>query len=71
MNYQKEVKFYGYCKYCKYMKRGEGDEPCYTCLSAPAREGTIVPLKFEAKVSKDGNTIIDPIHLLKKQEEDL
>lgn len=45
----KEVRYDKYCKTCKHEKVDEKDEPCFSCLLKPAREGSEKPVNLEEK----------------------
>lgn len=48
----KEVYFDVYCKSCANWSTDEDDEPCYSCLSEPAREDSHKPARYEEKNKK-------------------
>jgi len=43
----KFVEFNKYCSKCKNKDKSSTAEPCNECLSVPAREGTVKPVKFK------------------------
>lgn len=55
MEWYKEVYFHEHCKNCKhYVKDDMQKEPCFECLSEPARQYTHKPIKFEEKKKLGG-----------------
>ncbi len=47
----KEVNFETYCPICKYWNDGDESAYCDECLEESMREGTRVPLRYEAEDS--------------------
>lgn len=45
----KEVYFHLYCPTCKYSEKKEADDPCYDCLTIPARQDSHKPEMYESK----------------------
>lgn len=43
------VEFGEYCDKCKHADKSESEDPCWDCLSIPAREGSSRPEYFEEK----------------------
>lgn len=42
-NNVKIVEFFTWCPSCKYFEKNEEDDPCYDCISIPARENSTKP----------------------------
>ena len=45
----KIVEFYGWCSTCKHKDESPYEDPCWTCIGAPARQDSRRPEKWEAK----------------------
>lgn len=45
----KEVYFDQYCKTCHYKNTAESEDPCYECLSEPARQNSHKPVRWIRK----------------------
>ncbi len=43
----KLVHFDEYCKRCIHKKKKESEDPCYECLTEPARQFSHKPARFE------------------------